>query len=123
MISIRLGSRPGQGIQEAAGTEEWSHGLGQVVHGRQWSEKFQEKRDKVPSAQGSHSHTRLRLAGLGHVIRLQGHFEPWLELGGAGSEAPRAQSGDTAQPRPDGPTGTPDLTQAGVGTRTCFVLF
>ena len=58
-----------------------------------------------------------------HVVRLQGHFEPWLELGGAGSEASRAQSGDAAQPRPDGPMRTPDLTQAGVGTRTCFVLF
>ena len=96
MISIRLGSRPGQGIQDAAGIEEWSHGLGQVVHRWQWSEKFQERRDEVPSTQGSHSHTRLRLACLGHVIRLQGHFEPWLELGGAGLEAPRAQSGDTA---------------------------
>lgn len=123
MISIRLGPRPGQGTREAAGTEEWSHGLGQVVHGWQWPEKFQEKRDEVTSAQGSHSHIRLRLACLGHVIRLQCHFEPWLELGGAGSEAPRAQSGDAAQPRPDGPTRTPDLTQAGVGTKTCFVLF
>lgn len=89
VTGLRLGPRPGQGTEEADGTEEWSHGLGQVVHGRQWSEKFQEKRDEVPSAQGCQGHTRLRLACLGHVIRLQGHFEPWLELGGAGSEAPR----------------------------------
>lgn len=123
VIGLRLGPRPGQGAQEAAGTEEWSHGLSQVVHGRQWSEKLQGKRDEVPSAQGCQGHTRLRLACLGHVIRLQGHFEPWLELGGAGSEAPRAQSGDAAQPRPDGPTRTPTPDSGGCCTSTCFVLF
>ena len=122
VIGLGLGLRPGQGTQEAAGTEEWSHGLGQVVHGRQWSEKFQEKRDEVPSAQGCEGHTRLRLACLGHVIRLQGHFEPWLELGGAGSEAPGAQSGDAAQPRPDGPTRTPRPDSGGCWHQDLFCI-